>query len=424
MMKQKSIVTIFLLIICLLPSFAQKKSFPEVSALPEQKVMPDPLVMLDGTPVKTKEQWIKQRRPELKELFQNYMYGYLPKAPKIKATVTKTYYDFFGGKATMKEVTIDLGKKDAPKIYVVMFLPNQKKSPAPTILGTNFCGNHALTTDPRITLNPHWIPTSQYCPGVVNNQATDAARGTGIDSEWGIEAAIERGYAVVSFFNGDVVPDKPDMTAGVFPFFSAANADKNNSWGAEAAWAWGFHRVVDFLVKEKSIDKNRIALFGHSRYGKAAMFAAAMDERIATVFPHQAGMGGTSPSRGKIGEPQKAINDRFPHWFNGNFKKFNDNTARLPFDQHCLVALMAPRPVLFSCAVDDEWSNPTGQFAMLQAADKVYEFLGVGGLNGTAMPEPGKLINSRLGYFYRNGKHSTTREDWKAFLDFADQQMR
>jgi hypothetical protein len=274
-MKQKNIGTIFLLVICLLPSFAQKKSFPEVSALPEQKVMPDPLVMFDGTPVKTKEQWIKQRRPELKELFQNYMYGYLPKAPKIKATVTKTEKDFFGGKATMKEVTIELGRKDAPKIYVVMFLPNQKKSPAATILGTNFCGNHALTTDPRVTLNPHWIPTSQYCPGVVNNKATDAARGKGIDSEWGIENAIDRGYAVVSFFNGDVVPDKPDMTAGVFPFFSTPNADKDSSWGAEAAWAWGFHRVVDFLVKEKSIDKNRIAVFGHSRYGKAAMFAGA-----------------------------------------------------------------------------------------------------------------------------------------------------
>ncbi len=423
-MKKTLAFSFVLLPFCLFLSLAQKKSLPDVSNLPIQKNLPDPLIMFDGTPVKTKEQWIKQRRPELKELFQNYMYGYLPNAPKIKATVTKTYADFFGGKATMKEVTIDLGKPGAPKIYVVMFTPNQKKSPAPVILGTNFCGNHTLTTDPRITLNPNWIPTSQYCPGVVNNKATDAARGKGIDSEWGIEAALERGYAVVSFFNGDVVPDKSDMTAGVFPFFSAPNADKDSSWGAEAAWAWGFHRVVDFLVKEKTIDKNRIAIFGHSRYGKAAMFAGAMDERIAMVFPHQAGMGGTSPSRGTTGEPQKAINERFPHWFNGNFKNFNDNTSRLPFDQHCLVALMAPRPVMFSCAVEDEWSNPRGQFEMLQEASKVYKFLGVEGLNGTAMPEPGKLINSRLGYFYRNGKHATTGEDWKAFLDFADKNLK
>ena len=125
-------------------TFAQKKSLPEVSALPIQKNLPEPLVMFDGTPVKSKEQWIKQRRPELKELFQNYMYGYLPKAPKIKATVTKTHADFFSGKATMKEVTIDLGKPGAPKIYVVMFTPNQIKSSAPVILGTNFCGNHSL----------------------------------------------------------------------------------------------------------------------------------------------------------------------------------------------------------------------------------------------------------------------------------------
>lgn len=405
-------------------AIALQKTFPSFSDLPEHKELPDPLVMLNGKRVTTRAQWNKERRPELKALFQHYMYGYLPPAPPIRVTVGKSYPDFFGGKATMKEVEIDLGKPGAPKINVLIITPNAVKAPVPAILGLNFCGNHTVLNDPRVSLNPNWIPTTQYCPGVVNNRATEASRGKGIDSEWGIADAIARGYAVVAFYNGDLAPDTPDFTRGVFPHFAAANATKETSWGNVAAWAWGFHRVLDYLVTDKAIDKNRIALFGHSRMGKAAMFAAAMDERAALVFPHQAGMGGTSPNRGTVGESVKAINDRFPHWFNDTFPLFSDNPARLPFDQHCLVALMAPRPVLFSCAVEDTWSNPAGQFAMLQAASKVYQFLGVEGLQATQMPEPGTIVKSRLGFFYRNGKHSTIAEDWHAFLEFADQQLK
>lgn len=119
----------------------------------------------------------------------------------------------------------------------------------------------------------------------------------------------------------------------------------------------------------------------------------------------------------------KQINDRFPHWFNGTFKEFNTQPERLPFDQNCLVALVAPRPVLFSNAVEDTWANPAGQFQVLQAADPVYRFLGVEGLTAKEMPEPGKLVSSRLGYYIRPGKHSMTTEDWQVFLEYADKQF-
>jgi len=141
------------------------------------------------------------------------------------------------------------------------------------------------------------------------------------------------------------------------------------------------------------------------------------------VIPHQAGCGGTAPSRGKVGESVKQINNGFPHWFNGTFKEFNDKPDRLPFDQNCLAALVAPRPVLFSNAVEDTWANPEGQFQVLQATDQVYRLLGVEGLGAKQMPEPGKLLGSRLGYYIRPGKHSMTREDWKIFLDFADKRL-
>ncbi|HEX4945427.1 MAG TPA: acetylxylan esterase [Blastocatellia bacterium] len=420
----KIFVSLLIVTFCVGTSLGQVPSFPAVTALPEQKDLPDPLKMFDGKLVTTKQQWLKQRRPELKALFQHYMYGYLPAAPKIKATVGQSFNDALGGKAAIREVTIDLGKPGAPKINVLLITPNHVKAPAPAILGLNFCGNHTVLNDARVSLNPNWIPTTQYCPGVVNNRATEAARGKGIDREWGLADAIARGYAVVTFYNGDIAPDTPDFTRGVFPHFSAANASKETAWGNIAAWAWGYHRVLDYLVTDKAIDKNRIALFGHSRMGKAALFAAAMDERAALVFPHQAGMGGTAPSRGTVGESVKAINDRFPHWFNDTFPLFNDNPARLPFDQNGLVALMAPRPVMFSCAVEDTWSNPPGQFAVLQAADKVYKFFGVEGMSATTMPKAGNAVNSRLGFFYRPGKHATTNEDWNAFLDFADRHLK
>ncbi|HJZ93102.1 MAG TPA: acetylxylan esterase, partial [Gemmataceae bacterium] len=112
-----------------------------------------------------------------------------------------------------------------------------------------------------------------------------------------------------------------------------------------------------------------------------------------------------------------------PHWFNAAFKQFNDDPTRLPFDQHCLVALCAPRPVLFSNAAEDLWANPEGQFEVLKAADPVYRFLGAGGLDAKEVPPLGKLSPSTLGYFIRAGQHSMTAEDWRAFLDFADGQF-
>jgi hypothetical protein len=176
-------------------------------------------------------------------------------------------------------------------------------------------------------------------------------------------------------------------------------------------------------VSNKDLDSKRICVVGHSRLGKTALLAAALDERIALAIPSQAGCGGTAPSRGTVGESVKQINDRFPHWFNATFKRFNEKPDRLPFDQHGLVALVAPRPVLFTNAVEDSWANPAGQFEVLKAAEPVYRLLGAGGLDAKTMPEPGVLVDSVLGYYIRPGKHSMTRGDWKVFLDYADKRL-
>jgi hypothetical protein len=310
------------------------------------------------------------------------------------------------------------GPEGTPPIHLLTVVPNSRRGRAPAFLGLSFGGNQTALNDPKIRISDAW--TRNAPPQVVNNRATEASRGSQVNV-WNIEQSIDRGYAVAVFNYGDVAPDEPKLAEEALarlrkPGSPAGSADL----GAIGAWAWGMQRCLDYLRTDPAIDKSRIAAVGHSRNGKASLLAAAFDERFAMAIPLQAGCGGTAPSRGKIGESVKQINNSFPHWFNDHFKEFNDAPQRLPFDQHCLVALMAPRPVLFPNASEDTWANPVGQFDMLEAADPVYRLLGVEGLRATAMPPLGKLVDTRLGYFIRPGKHSMTSEDWTVFLDYTD----
>ncbi len=416
-------------------------AFPPPAELPVRSDLPDPLVRFDGQPVRTAREWLTRRRPELKALFQHYMYGHLPPPPRaVTASHRYTNPAFLGGRATLREVVLRLGPPGAPEINLAVVTPNGGRKPAPVILGVNFCGNHAALDDPGLALPTVWMP--KHCPDCPDHRALPAGRGKDAPS-WDVAQVIARGYALATFYHGDLAPDDAGATTGIRAF--AASRDQarwlrkpakagicpacperyargDYDWSTLGAWAWGFHRAVDYLVTDRHVDARRIAVFGHSRNGKTALLAGAFDERIALVLCHQSGCGGAAPSRGRIGESVKQINDRFPHWFNAAFKQFNDVPARLPFDQHALIALCAPRPVLLSNAVDDQWANPSGQFEMLLAASSVYRLLGVPGLAAAALPPPGSLVSSRLGYFYRDGKHSTTSADWQAFLDFADAQ--
>jgi hypothetical protein len=305
----------------------------------------------------------------------------------------------------------------------MLVVPNERQAPAPVFLAMNFCGNHALTADPRVPLARGWLYDS--CKGCTNNTATDAARGAQA-ADWPLLEIVGRGYALAAFCSGDVDPDRPEVSEGVYAWLARNDPARNNptNRGSIAAWAWGFSRCVDYLVSDRDLDPRRIAAVGHSRNGKTTLLAAAMDERIAMAFPHQAGCGGTAPSRGKVGESVKAINTRFPHWFNAAFKEFNDAPERLPLDQHCLVALCAPRPVLISAAEEDQWSNPAGQFEVARAATPVYELLGAEGVRDSQMPPPRHMTGGRLSYYLREGKHSMTADDWAVFLGFADKNWR
>ena len=417
------ILRVFLMLGFLTSLFSARagaQAFPTFDKLPSETGLPDPLIMFDGAKVLSKDDWFKKRRPELKALFEHYMYGRMPAPLTISAKVNHEDAKAFGGKATLREVIIALGDSEQAKINLLLVVPNARKSPAPVFVGMNFSGNHALVNDAKVLLPTSWMYSNRK--GVKENKATDEGRGQDI-SVWNIEQSIDRGYAVATFYNGDIDPDRADKREGVRPILRSKGSPSGDETATIMAWAWGISRAIDYLILNKDLDSKRIIAIGHSRLGKTAIVAAAFDERIALAMPHQAGCGGTAPSRGKVGESVKRINTSFPHWFCGNFKQFNDNPDKLPFDQNCLVALCAPRPVLFTNASEDTWANPDGQFEVLLAAVATYRFLGEVGLEIKKRPEIGKLVDSRLGYFIREGKHSMTRADWQVFLDYADKQL-
>ena len=410
---------------------ASAADFADFASLPARPELPDPLVMLDGTKITSAADWTAKRRPELKALFQHYMYGYLPPKPQRWDVEEVLFKDpeFLNGKATISESRLAFFGPDLKqRLHVLLVVPNGRSGKVPVFVGMNFCGNHALTNHPLVHIPEGWVYKS--CAGSENERATDKGRAGQIDT-WNLDLIVERGYGLACFYSGDLDPDTPDFADGIEPSFYAPGqtTPKPSDAGAISTWAWGYHRVVDFLLRNhpNSIDPKRIAAVGHSRNGKTTLLAAAMDDRIALAIPHQAGCGGTAPSRVDIDrkdvETIRRINTAFPHWFCDNFPLFNEQPDKLPFDQHCLLALCAPRPVLYSNATEDQWANPDGQFEMLKAADPVYRLLGAGGLDAKERPDLRKLVDSKLGYYIRPGKHSMDREAWGVFLDFADKQL-
>lgn len=392
----------------------------EFDALPQRPELPDLLTMLDGTQVTTKEDWFTKRRPELKELFQEVMYGRYPTVrPQVSATVEYEDKAALNGTATLRDVTLTVAP-GAPPVHVLVVVPNKRSGPVPVFVGLNFTGNHTLTTDRNVRLPLTWMR------GTKDNKATDAGRGKELGA-YPLELIVGRGYAVATAYYGDIIPDDPKVRGGLADLLMpAADVSKPNRTGAVMAWAWGLHRMVDYLATVPEVDARRIASVGHSRLGKTAIVAAAFDDRIALAVPSQAGCGGTSPDRMRNpkGETVARITKAFPHWFAPRFTKFGEDPSRLPFDQNGLVAICAPRPVLFTNATDDQWADPPGQFDTLKAAAPVYKLLGVEGLSASMVPTEGTLLDSRLGYWVRPGKHSMTPADWATYLAFADKWLK
>jgi hypothetical protein len=330
------------------------------------------------------------------------------------------------GKATRKEVCICIEEpKGKLSIDMLIYLPNEQIQPSATFIGLNFYGNHSISKDPNIKLSKQWMPKNKDF-GIISHRATETSRGVRA-YRWPIDLIIKRGYAIATIYNGDIDPDFNDgFQNGVHPLFYKQGQIKPapNEWGTIGAWAWGLNRTIDYFEKDERIDHKQIIVMGHSRLGKAALWAGATDQRFALIISNESGCGGAALFRRKYGETISFINNLFPHWFCDNFKKYNGKENDLPIDQHMLIALIAPRPVYIASAGQDYWSDPRGEFLSAKNADQIYRILGTDGLNADKIPEINSPILSTIGYHIREGDHDILIDDWRRFLDFADYHIK
>jgi hypothetical protein len=386
--------------------------------------LPDPLIFESGQRVKDAREWSARRRPELLRVFEEQVYGRtMPPHAKPVAELVEVDRKALGGLAVRKQATIWLaGRKDGPKLEVLLYLPAGVTKPTPVFVGLNFSGNHAVHKDPAIRLNEVWARDPNDKTRFEKRRASEATRGAGA-RQWQVEKILARGYGLATAYYQDIEPDfVGGMRHGVRPLsFGAGQTDPApGEWGAIGAWAWGLSRIVDWLEADKAVDARRIAVMGHSRLGKTSLWAGALDTRFALVISNNSGEGGAALARRNYGETIARINSAFPHWFSANFKRYGVDPGGLPVDMHELLALIAPRPVYVASAEEDRWADPRGEFLAAVAAGPVYELLGRQGLGSDRMPAVHQPIMKTIGYHIRAGKHDVTEYDWEQYLTFAD----
>ena len=372
--------------------------------------LPDPLITADGRKVSDPVAWLNERRPEIMALFETEVYG---RTPSLKAdlafSLSSLDTNALDGRAIRKEVVLRISREDKDLSMIILIYLPKVSAPVPVLLGLNFEGNHTIHDDPGIAISESW-------------KAREHQRGQ--DSlSWPVKMIIDRGFGLATLYYGDIDPDFDDgFRNGIHPLFYEPGQIKPHAdeWGSIGAWAWGLSRTADYLVTDPAIDPGKLIVMGHSRLGKAALWAGAQDNRFAVVISNNSGCGGAALSKRIFGETVGAINGTFPHWFCRNFHQYSHNEAALPVDQHMLVALIAPRPVYIASAVEDLWADPKGEFLGAFFASPVYRLLGTDGLSATDQPPLNKPVMSTLGYHVRSGGHDITSYDWNVYMDFAE----
>ena len=360
--------------------------------------LPDVLTSAKGEKITSAELWNSVRRPELMELFRENIFGRVP-ATKFKESfrVISTDRVALEGMATQKqiEILIESGEKSL-SFGLTLFTPNNVKQPAAVF----------LLIDPWFAEinNPHWKQNNEYFP---------------------VKEAIKRGYGMAVFNAAQLDPDTFDNFKNGIHAVLDQDPRPADAWGTLAAWAWGSSRCVDYLVTDKDVASGKIAIVGHSRAGKTALWAGAEDTRFAMVVSNESGAGGAALARRRFGETVARLNTSFPHWYCSNYNKYSNKEDELPVDMHMLLALTAPRALYVDCADEDLWGDPKGSYLSLYNALPVFKLLGRNSDLPIKMPELNRqVISGRVGFHIRDGAHNLLLKDWNWIMDFADASFR
>ena len=390
--------------------------------------LPQLLTQADGTKVTSTQAWTETRRAEVQALLEEFIFGKTPdqRPNQFRSVVIESDPKALGGKATRKQIKITIDPARDLDIDLLVYIPNDSDRPVPCFLGLNFYGNQTVHSDPAIQINPRWMRGNSEI-GIRNSRATDATRGV-YKERWSVEKLIDRGYAVATAYCGDIDPDnyQHDFADGVHPLFYKPGQTKpaSHEWGAIGAWAWGLSRILDYIIeKEASIAKDKVAVIGHSRLGKTALWAGAQDQRFALVISNNSGCGGAALYRREFGERIHHMIKPVGYWFCENHAAFAQREQELPVDQHMLLALVAPRPLYVASASEDLWADPKGEFLAALEATPIYNLFGKQGLPTKEMPGMNQPTQGTIGYHLRKGEHAVTDYDWEQYLRFADHHL-
>lgn len=371
--------------------------------------LPDVLTMEDQTAVKEEKQF-EERREEILELYKENVYGYLPESGYETTFEVLEEGEALGGTAIRRQikitVTTDKGSSDA---LMLLYIPNAKGK-YPVILGLNSNGNQQTIDDDQVLMS--------YAYDISEKTEDELEELRGDKSyRWNIENNIARGYATATIYFQDFAPDSKDTYQNrIISLF-----DDVDEFSAIGAWAFGLSRGVDYLETDSAIDAEHIAVIGHSRLGKAAIWAGANDERIGLVISNDSGEAGASLSRANHGETVKSIYAFFPYWFSSNYKQYGGKEETLPVDSNLLLASIAPRQIYVAAAEDDLWSDPEGAWLGLINSTEAFRLYNKEVIEETEMPATGTHIYTEsMGFHIRSGWHEMQEEDWENYLDYMD----
>jgi hypothetical protein len=378
--------------------------------------LPDPLKLNNGKAVRDARTWYSKRRPEIVEIFETQQYGRAPGRPADESfEVVDAGTPALNGKAIRKQVTIYLSKdKTGPSIDLLIYLPDAATKPVPMFFSINFGPVQNAVKDPGVKPETAWDPktNTRIMPTV--------DRGFGhID----VEALLDAGYGVATYYYGDVDPDYPDGFANGIRARYLKPGQKERSpddWGSIATWAWGMSRVEDYFETDKSIDAKRVVIHGVSRLGKTVMWAGAHDQRFAAVIASCSGEGGAALSHRNYGETIAHLTapSRYPYQFAANYAQYSGFPDKAPMDANLLIALIAPRPLLLQTGNTDYWSDPKGEFLAEVSAGPVYKLLGKQDLGTDVWPAAKQPIFHDLGYYMHDGGHGMVPSDWGIYIEF------